>query len=415
MRDTDLDKLAAELSEFAAPEENGGRSHQEERVIAGFEEIQRFVEKHRRAPQHGEDRDIFERLYAVRLDRLRALPDCRALLTPLDHQLLLGSAIAVAEPSPTYNVDDLAAELGGVTGTDDITVLRHVRTNVEKRAAEEIAQRTPCADFDEFKPLFERVQREIKEGIRETHAVSKLDELRLTEIQQGEFYIVEGQLAYVAAVGEEIRTKYERRDSRLRVIYDNGTESDVLKRSFQRALHRDEAARLVTNPSAGPLFADDVTEDDQQSGTIYVLRSKSDLPVVAEHRDVLHKIGVTGQSKVASRFADARNDPTFLLADVEIVATYDLYNINRVKLENIIHRVFNPARLNIEIKDRFGKPVVPREWFLVPLFIVNEAVDRIMDGSIVHYVYDPQAVRLVKTAAHGGGAEFDNDSTKRLS
>lgn len=398
MRDADLDELAAELSEFAAPEKQSERSPQEERVIAGFEEIQRFVETHGRAPQHGEDRDIFERLYAVRLDRLRALPECRALLAPLDHQALLGGAIAVAEPSPTYNVDDLAAELGGVTGADDITVLRHVRTNAEKRAAEEIAQRTPCADFDHFKPLFERVQREIKEGIRETHAVSKLDELKLTEIQQGEFYIVEGQLAYVAAVGEEIWTKYERRDSRLRVIYDNGTESDVLQRSFQRALHRDEAARLITNPSAGPLFADNVTEDDQQSGTIYVLRSKSNLPAVAEHRDVLHKIGVTGQSKVAARVADAKNDPTFLLADVEVVATYDLYNINRVKLENVIHRVFDPARLNIEIKDRFGKPVVPREWFLVPLFIVNEAVDRIMDGSIVHYVYDPQTVRLVKTA-----------------
>lgn len=398
MNEPDLDELAAELSEFAAPKRQGGRPPRDERVIAGFEEIQRFVETHGRAPQHGEDRDIFERLYAVRLDRLRALPECRALLSSLDHQHLLGPTTTVAEPSPTYNVEDLAAELGGLTGANDITVLRHVRTSAEKRAAEEIAQRTPCTDFGEFQPLFERVQREIKEGIRETHVVSKLDELKLTEIQQGEFFIVEGQFAYIAQVGDELRTKYERRDSRLRVIYDNGTESDVLQRSFQRALYRDDAARLVTNPSAGPLFTNEVSEDDQQSGTIYVARSKSDLHAVAEHREVLHKIGVTGQSKVAARLSDAKNDPTFLLADVEVVATYDLYNINRVKLESIIHRVFGPARLNIQIKDRFGKPVVPREWFLVPLFIVNEAVDRIMDGSIVDYVYDPQTVRLVKTA-----------------
>ncbi|HEY4158094.1 MAG TPA: GIY-YIG nuclease family protein, partial [Polyangiaceae bacterium] len=107
----------------------------------------------------------------------------------------------------------------------------------------------------------------------------------------------------------------------------------------------------------------------------------SDLPLVAAHRDVLHKIGVTGQKKLAARFADAKNDPTFLLADVVVVATYDLYNINRVKLENLIHRVFEPARLDIEIKDRFGKPVVPREWFLVPAFVVNEAVERIKDGT----------------------------------
>lgn len=395
MSNTDLDELASELAEFAAPEKKGGRSPQEERVIAGFEEIQRFYEKHNRAPQHGEDRDIFERLYAVRLDRLRALPDCRAVLEPFDHQGLLTGSPGAAVATESIDLDELAAELAGVEDTDDITVLRHVRQSAEKRAAEEIAQRKPCEDFETFKPLFEVVQRELKDGIRETLAVHKLDELRLSEIQQGEFFVVEGQLAYIAEVGEEIRTKYERRDSRLRVIYNNGTESDVLQRSFQRALHRDEAARLVTNPSAGPLFDDEASDDDQESGTIYVLRSKSDNPVVAAHRDVLHKIGVTGQTNVAARFANAQNDATFLLADVEIVATYDLYNINRVKLENLIHRVFDPARLDIEIRDRFGKPVVPREWFLVPMFVIDEAVERIKDGSITKYVYDPKSARLV--------------------
>ncbi|MGN4064886.1 GIY-YIG nuclease family protein [Burkholderia gladioli] len=396
MSNSDLDDLAAELSDFAAPEKKGGRPPREERTIAGFEEIQRFFETHNRAPQHGEDRDIFERLYAVRLDRLRALPDCLTLLAPLDHQGLLADAPCVAATEDTVDVNELAAELSGMASADDITVLRHVRTSAEKRAAEEIAQRTPCEDFETFKPLFEQVQRELKEGIRETHAFHKLDEIKLAEIQQGEFYIVGGQLAYVAEVGEEIRTRYERRDSRLRVLFDNGTESDVLQRSFQRALYRDEAARLVTNPSAGPLFDDEASEDDQESGTIYVLRSRSDNPVVVANREVLHKIGVTGQSNVAVRFANARNDSTFLLADVEVVATYDLYNINRVKLENLIHRVFDPARLDIEIKDRFGKSVVPREWFLVPVFVVDEAVERIKDGTITGYVYDPKSARLIR-------------------
>lgn len=396
MSNSDLDDLAAELSDFAAPEKKGGRPPQEERIIAGFEEIQRFVETHNRAPQHGEDRDIFERLYAVRLDRLRSLPDCRTLLVPLDHQGLLSVAPSATAAEGPFDVDELAAELASTAGIDDITVLRHVRTSAEKRAAEEIAQRTPCEDFETFKPLFERVQRELKDGIRETLAFHKLDEIKLAEIQQGEFYIVGGQLAYVAEVGEEIRTTYERRDSRLRVVFDNGTESDVLQRSFQRALYRDEAARLVTNPSAGPLFSDETSDDDQESGTIYVVRSKSGLPIVAANRDVLHKIGVTGRENVAARFANARNDPTFLLADVEIIATYDLYNINRVKLENLIHRVFDPARLDIEIKDRFGKPVVPREWFLVPLFVVDEAVERIKDGTITQYLYDPKSARLIK-------------------
>jgi T5orf172 domain len=396
MSDPSLDELAEELAEFDIPEKRGGRSPREQRVIAGFEEIQRFVEKHGHAPRHGEGRDIFERLYAVRLDRLRALQDCRSLLVPLDRQGLLSGGQAAAAPAEGIDEDELLAELSSIASSDDITALRHVRTSAEKRAAEEIAQRKPCTDFDTFKPLFERVRRELKDAVRQTHAVHTLNELKLAEIQQGEFFIVEGQTAYVAEVGEEIRTPYERKDSRLRVIYDNGTESDVLQRSFQRALHRDAAARLITNPSAGPLFSDETTEDDQESGTIYVLRSKSDLPVVVGNRDVLHKIGVTGRSNVATRFANARNEPTFLLADVEILATYDLYNINRVKLENLIHRVFDPARLDIEIKDRFGKPVAPREWFLVPLFVVNELVERIKDGTITDYVYDPKAARLVK-------------------
>src|SRR5690606_20383443 len=126
--------------------------------------------------------------------------------------------------------------------------------------------------------------------------------------------------------------------------------------------HRDNAGRRITDPTAGPLFSGEAGEDDLASGTIYVVRSKSDHPLVAQSRDVVHKIGVTG-GDVKRRFANAKLDPTFLMADVEVIATYELYNISRSKLENLIDRIFDPARLNIEIRDRFGVPVVPREWF----------------------------------------------------
>lgn len=395
MSEPTLDELANELAEFDVPEKKGGPSPREERLVAGFEEIQRFVDAHGRPPQHGEHRDIFERLYAVRLDRLRALEDCRALLAPLDRQGLLSGTSNVSASEETIDEDELMAELSGIEGAGDITALRHVRTNADKRAAEEIAQRKPCDDFETFKPLFERAKREVTSGIRKSLSVRTLDAIKLEEIQQGEFFIVEGQMAYIAEVGEEIRrTIDERKDRRLRVIYDNGTENDVLQRSFQRALHRDVAARFITNPAAGPLFGDETDADDLASGTIYVLRSKSNNPVVAMNRDVLHKIGVTG-GKVETRLSNANLDPTFLLADVEVVATYVLYNINRVKLENLVHKVFDSAQLDIEIKDRFGNPVKPREWFLVPLFIVNEAVERIKNGTITNYVYDPKTARLV--------------------
>ena len=398
MSDPNLDELAEELAEFGEPEKKGGRPPREERILAGFEEIQRFVEKEGHAPQHGEGRNIFERLYAVRLDRLRGLEECRAMLVPLDHQGLLAGAQPISSESPEgIDEDELMAELAGAAGDSAITELRHVRATVEKRAAEEIAQRKKCEDFETFAPLFEAVKRDLKSGVRQTLPVHRFDEIKLAEIQKGEFFIVEGQTAYVAQLGKSIRTKYERTDSRLRVIYDNGTESDVLQRSFQRALHRDETARLITNPSAGPLFAQGRTDDDLASGTIYVLRSKSNHPIVASNRDVLHKIGVTG-GKIDTRIANAHLDPTFLMADVEVIATYELCNINRVKLENVLHRVFDRTQLDIEIRDRFDNLVRPREWFLVPLFVVNEVIERIRDGTITQYVYDPTTARLVEAA-----------------
>lgn len=398
MRDPDLDELAEELAEFDVPQKKGGRSPREERIIAGFEEVQRFVEKNGRAPQHGENRDIFERLYAVRLDRLRTQEECRALLAPMDHQGLLGDALATATALEAIDDDELLAELsdGADASAADITALRHVRTSADKRAAEEIAHRKKCEDFETFEPLFERVRLELEAGERLIVPVQDVDAVKAAAIQKGDFFIVEGQLAYVADAGEEFTTKYDRKDSRLRVIYDNGTENDVLQRSLQRALHRDPAARFVSRLEIGPLFADQPAEDDLTSGTIYVLRSKSENPVVVANRNVLHKIGVTG-GKIDARLANASLDPTFLLADVEIVATYELYNVSRVKLENVIHRVFGPAQLDIEIKDRFGNPVRPREWFLVPLAAVDEAVSRIKDGTIMRYLYDPAVARLTVT------------------
>jgi len=399
MSDLDIDELAEELAEFAPPEKKNGNSHRDERIIAGFEEIQRFVEDHGHAPQHGEERDIFERLYAVRLDRLRAQEDCRALLERFDYQgLLAGATSATADATDNISDDELLAQLGvEAAATDDITELRHVRSAADKRAAEEIANRERCEDFDRFKPLFNAVQHDLDSGARITQPIRKDAGFLKTDIKAGEFFILGGQIAYVAEVGEPFKAPNGESDARLRVIYSNGTESNLLLRSLQRALYKDEVSRRVSEPSAGPLFSGNQAEDDQASGTIYVLRSKSDNPIVAANRDLVHKIGVTS-GDVAKRIANAKLDPTFLLADVEIVATYKLFNISRTKLENLIHRIFDPARLDIEIKDRFGNPVIPREWFLLPLFVIDDAVEKIRNGTITGCTYDPKSASLIRSA-----------------
>jgi hypothetical protein len=394
MTDFDLDDLRSELDEFAQSKKTAARSPREERVIAGFEEIQRFVTEHGRSPQHGEERDIFERLYAVRLDRLRKLEDCRAILESLDHQGLLKDR--PADAAEDLDDDALLAELAGAETAEDITELRHVRSIEEKRAAEEIANRERCEDFDRFKPLFEQVAKDIDNGVRITRQIRKDAGFLKSDVKVGDFFILGGQTVYIADVGEPIRAPNGEFDARLRAVYSNGTESNLLLRSLQRALYKDETSRLVSDPgAAGPLFAGEASEEDLASGVIYVLRSKSAEPAIADNREVLHKIGVTG-GDVQKRIANAAKDPTFLLADVEIVATYELYNINRTRLENLIHRIFGPGRLSIEIKDRFGAPFVPREWFLVPLNVIDDAVERIRDGSITEYRYDPAVARLVK-------------------
>ncbi|MGG4580762.1 GIY-YIG nuclease family protein [Alcaligenes sp. Me129] len=387
---TDLDDLRAELDEFAQQTKKKSLSAREERIIAGFEEIQRFVEQHGRAPQHGDGRDIFERLYSVRLDRLRALEECRELLTPLDHQgLLSGDGASDEDAVEAMDDDALLAELAGAAGSADITELRHVRTSAQKRAAEEIANRETCDDFETFKPLFDQVRSDLRAGLRVTRPFGQY-----ATIEVGHWFILDGQTAYVAEEGEEFDSPQGKKDARLRVIFSNGTESNLLRLSLARALYKDETARRITDPDMGPLFSDSLEEGDLESGTIYVLRSLSDNPYVAEHRDVIHKIGVTG-GKVETRIANAEHDSTYLLAKVEVVATYKLAGINRTRLERLFHRLFAPARLNITINDRFGHPVQPEEWFLVPLFVIDEAVARIKDGSITGYVYDPKAAKLV--------------------
>ena len=387
----DDDALLAELGLEVEAKKIVTHNPREERIITGFEEIQKFVEEHGRLPQHGENNDIFERLYAVRLDQIRKKSECRILLQDMDHHGLLGKETSSdSEVTDDIDDDELLAQLGvDLEAEDSITTLKHVKPRSEIKAAEEIANRTRCEDFEKFKPLFVSVQNDLETEIRSTRPYK--DDASVTE---GDLFILSGQMVYIAHKGEEFLNQNEKKDARLRAIYDNGTESNILMRSLQRALNKDETARRITNPKAGPLFSGENSEGDIESGTIYVLRSLSNLPEVKDNRYVLHKIGVTG-GDVKKRISNAKYDPTYLLADVEVVATYKLSNINRTKLEKLIHKFFSNVNLEIEIPDR-GRTVTAREWFLVPVFVIDEMVEKIKNGTISDYSYDPATASLKK-------------------
>ena len=387
----DLDELAEELSEFEDKKKAKSSSPLQDRVIAGFEEITRFVDEHERIPQNIEGRDIFERLYAVRLKEIRKLEVSSELLSEIDsHGLLLIEDDSDQMLDEDLDEDDLLAELETDFGETELSQLTHVRSSAEKRAAEEIANRTICQDFDQFAPLFKSVQADIKSGMRPVVPFGKD-----AKVEQGDFFIVDGLTAYVAHAGEEFKKEgLDRTDARLRVIFSNKTESDLLRTSLQRALYKDDASRRVARDLEGSLFGNMLDQGDVETGVIYVLRSLSEEPFIAENRELIHKIGVTGGS-LEKRIANAQYEATYLLAGVEVVREFKLVGINRKKLEKLLDDFFSAARLDIEIPDRFGKLVRPREWFLVPLAVIDETIQRIREGTITDFVYDRETATLV--------------------
>lgn len=389
MNQISLDELRAELSEFAVAAKTVTHSAAEQRIIAGFEEIEGFVSEHGRLPEHGDDRDIFERLYAVRLDRIRQSSECREILKDLDSRGLLGDEIDISVRAVPTDEELLSALGRNSDGQEELTRLVHVRSREEIKAAEEIAKRNPCEDFDKFKLVFEAVQIDLESGRR-----NSIKYENDSKIRKGDLFILDGQTVLVADEGDIFRSNYDRNDWRLRLIYSNGTESDLLMRSLQRALNRDKNSRRIVETSPGPLFASIEDEEDIATGYIYVLRSKSDHYFIKEHRSVVHKIGVTG-GEVKARVANAKNDPTYLLADVDVVATFKLANINAKRLEAMIHKFFSSAHLDLKMKDRFGVEVASREWYLLPLSVIEDAIEKITDGSISDFRYDSENGQLV--------------------
>lgn len=360
----------------------------QQRVIAGFEDIQRFVEENNRLPSKDATDNLFEPIYAIRLERIKSIPKACELLEPFDSQNLI---LPLRTEGDFSNVDfaSILEELGiELTQENDITRLRNVRSTAERKAADMIANRIQCVDFEKFKQVFDVVRLEISNKIRKTRKF----QLR-SEIEIGRFFILNGQMAYVADKGEEFVQDYGDRDARLRVIYDNGTENNVLMRSLQRALNRDKNARRVTEPITSPLLTNDQQEIAQNTGKIYVLRSNSDIEKIANNRELIHKIGVT-KGDVNTRIADAKKQTTYLMADVELVKVYEFEEINTTKLEQKIHKFLRSAQLDLTITVN-GKSFHPEEWFLVPLEVIDEVVEAILDHSITKLKYDKNTFSIV--------------------
>ena len=375
-------------------------SPEEERVILGFGEINEYYQKNKRLPRYTDISDIFEKLLATRLKAICESNEWDGLLKDFDTSNLLQQTREIYGKSSS-DIEDLSDEeilsqLGISDDNDEhsITNLTNIKARVGINSPDELARSFPCKEFDTFTPLFDKIQSGLNGG---THVAVEVK--GVADVNVGEFFIIKGQKAYIA---EKVKDRIHKGEeqSKVRVIYDNGTEIKVFLHSFIRSLQPDQRrnrgyGRQIVENSAGAMFANKLDDIDNQSGTIYVLRSQSQHPNIKPNREILHKIGITtGDVKI--RIANAKNDPTFLMDDVEIIAEYKLSNINPVKLENLIHKFLQSTQVDITIEDRFGKPIKPREWFLVPLFIIDEIIKHIKDKSIVNYKYDVEKAKIIK-------------------
>ena len=373
----------------------------DQRLVSSFEEINAFFREHNREPE--KSTDINERRLASRLAGLRDSAQRTVALKEYDQFNLLGD-VKVAEPPADYEINSIEdildndslglLESSSSTSTDnpeDIFVLRHVEKSSPTQP-DHVAKRKSCKDFEQFEPLFKQQHSLMKSGMRVTVPFKSENQIR-----KDTYFILGGMVVYVGNIGKwEKRSAGDRHrhDARLYCVFENGTESNMLRQSLAKALWADPACRQIIDAHQRHLFEEQyaINSEDEPTGFIYVLRSLSNDPRIQEIED-LYKIGFSSQP-VTDRIKGAAQDPTFLLADVIPVAHFETYNLKPQQLEKLIHRFFAKACLNLDIIDEAGKRFTPREWFVVPLPVIEEAIKKLISGDIVKYRYDEESQEI---------------------
>lgn len=375
--DADVDGL------LDAPEEPP-KITSSDRLARAFLEIVEFYRAHGRVPS-SITHEIAERKLGARLDGFLASEERATAVKHLDEFGLLEAPQAPAsidELLEGHDLDDLLGDDGGILDVSDLPVRR------SSDAPDSVAKRTKAQDFESFEHLFRAKHAELKEG-----TITLAPFKGVHTIQEGRFFALNGMVLFVAEVGESLSMvvggKAEQKQ-RLRVIFENGTESSLYRQSLSIRLH-EQAGRALVRAGAS---ADDILDGDVETGHIYVLQSLSTDPLVANMED-LHKIGFSTTS-VEQRIKNAERSPTYLMAPVKVVADYRLYNVKASWLEHLLHRVFAEVRLDLTQVDKKGRNYDPSEWFVVPYDVINQAVTMIMSGEITNYVYDKAERRLVE-------------------
>lgn len=359
--------------------------NEDERLVASFNEINDFYEKNNKEPEQGGG--IQEHQLYARLKSLRENPAKIEILKPYDKFGLLNFEIKTIHSfDDIFNDDDLGILEDDSEGLFDF---KHIKKVGERASADFVARRKPCKDFDKYEQQFKKVQKDLKNGKR------SLITFKEENLRAGDFYVHNGVLLYLEKVDDKIEVQEyksgsrERKDGRTRVLFENGTESNMLFRSLYKSLLANGKAISQNGDEVNGSFLEtfsNVTEHDEEAGYIYILKSKSDKKEIKEIQN-LYKIGFS-TTAVEERIKNANQEPTYLMAEVRIVMTYKCYNMNPQKMEQLLHNFFGSSCLNIDVFDKDGNRHTPREWFIAPLAIIEQAIHYIISGDIIHYRYD---------------------------
>ena len=283
-----------------------------------------------------------------------------------------------------------------------------MRRVIAKKKADYVAQHKLCENFEDYKPLFDKVHQELREGKRSLVKINKT-----ATLTEGRYYFVGGQMLLLENIGEKKKSSNFLPDARTRCIYENGTESDILLQTLRKNVVGDGYAisELQEETDAQFFNNSDITTDDKVTGYIYVLSSLSDNPDIKDEKN-LYKIGFTTDS-VEQRISNAENEPTYLMAPVKIEASYKVVNLNSQKFEDLVHQLLKHVQFQVTVYDEKGIEHQPQEWFVVPLPVVDVIIKKIMDGTIVGYTYNPQMECLEKRIVKAKST-FDTTGMKVL-
>lgn len=367
----------------------------DERLSNSFEEINDFVAKNEREPAPNPSNISEYQLYS----RLKSLREDEGKMIALEPQDTYG--ILKVEKKEINSIDDIFND--DILGMFDdgeaqsLFEFKHTPREIARAEADFVARRKPCKNFKDYEEAFKSVQADLSNGKR------KLVDFKIGTLRQGSFYVHNGVLFFLEKIDISRQEHYKedgtrvREDGRTRCVFENGTESNMLKRSVEKILYANGNAVTVNSDDEVEEFMENftnITEEDKEAGYIYVLSSKSTDPKIREINN-LYKIGYS-TTPVENRIKNAEKEPTYLMASVGVEAEYKTYNMNTQKFEQLLHNFFGASCLNIDIFDEKGRRHMPQEWFIAPLQVIDQAIDLIISGEIVNYKFDIPNKQIIK-------------------